>query len=250
MGDFPESRHARAIGIILILFAIAFNLPYVWLAANFEYPDILRRPPGEVLAGFAAGGAPLILVWGAFALAALLFAPIAVAVAAVTKRPGDSSSAVAGIGIAAGITQAIGLCRWVYAVPGLAAAWLQSDGDPAARTIIETTFTTLHQFAGVGIGEAIGQSLTAFWLVGVSLRQRSNPRFGFALASLGLAGGVVLLLGLVEGLATVIPFDPGLFGLAGVVGFVILTVWLIWTGIACMRGPFELRSTRAKLRAA
>ena len=169
MDRFDEAKGARRVGIALIVFAIAFNLPYAWLASNFDYPDILRSPPGVVLAAFADGGAPLVLAWAAFALAALLFAPIAVAVAAVTRRSEEPSSAVAALGIAAGVTQAIGLSRWVYAVPGLAASWVASAGDAGARASIETTFTTLHQFAGVGIGEAIGQSLTAFWLIGVAI---------------------------------------------------------------------------------
>jgi hypothetical protein len=38
-------------------------------------------------------------------------------------------------------------------------------------------------------------------------------------------------------MATVIPFDPGLFGLASLVGFVVLTLWLIWTGILCIVRP-------------
>jgi hypothetical protein len=134
------------------------------------------------------------------------------------------------------VTQAIGLSRWVYAVPALAANWT-ATADPGQRASIEAIFTTLHQFAGVGIGEAIGQSLTAFWLIGVAMGQRRHPRFGGVVAGLGLIGGIVLLFGLIEGLATVIPFDPGLFGLAGVVGFLILTAWLIWTGILCILRP-------------
>jgi len=237
MDRFDEAKGVRRVGIALIVFAIAFNLPYAWLASNFDYPDILRSPPGVVLAAFADGGAPLVLAWAAFALAALLFAPIAVAVAAVTRRSEDPSSAVAALGVAAGVTQAIGLSRWVYAVPGLAASWVASAGDAGARASIETTFVSLHQFAGVGIGEAIGQSLTAFWLIGVAMEQRRHPRFGGALAGVGLIGGLVLLLGLIEGLATVIPFDPGVFGLAAVVGFLLLTVWMIWTGILCVLRP-------------
>lgn len=237
MDRSDESRVTRRIGIILIVFAIAFNLPYAWLATNFDYPAILRSPPGVVLGAFAEGGASLILAWAAFALAALLFAPIAIGVATVTRQDGHAASAVAALGIAAGVTQAIGLSRWVYAVPGLAAGWSASGADPGMRTSIETTFTTLHQFAGVGIGEAIGQSLTAFWLIGVAIGQRRHPRFGVAVASVGLIGGLVLLVGLVEGLATVIPFDPGVFGLAGVVGFLLLTIWLIWTGILCILRP-------------
>jgi hypothetical protein len=224
----------RFVGVGLILFAIAFNIPYAWLGSNFEYPAILRSPQGEILSAFAGGGSPLILAWAGFALAALLLAPVAVGIAAVTARPGHAYSAVAALGVAAAITQAIGLSRWVYAVPGLASAWASASGDPLARASIETIFTTLHQFAGVGIGEAIGQSLTAFWLIGVAIGQRRHPRFGPAIAVLGVIGGVVLLLGLVEGLATVLHFDPGIFGLAALVGFLLLTVWLIWTGILCI----------------
>ncbi len=233
MERFSSPGTVRLVGVALILFAIAFNLPYVWLAVNFDYPAILRRPAGEILEAFAAGGKPLILAWAAFTLAALCFAPVAIGAAVVTRRPGDATAAVAALGIAAAVTQAIGLSRWVYAVPGLAAAWGASS-DPATREPIETIFLTLHQFAGVGIGEAIGQSLTGLWLIGVALAQRRHVGFGWAVASLGFAGGGVLFLGLVEGLATVIPFNPGRFDLAALAGFLLLSIWLIWTGILCI----------------
>ena len=92
------SKGARRVGIALIAFAIGFNLPYVWLASTFDYPAILRSPPGVVLSAFADGGAPLVIAWAAFALAALLFAPIAVGVAMVTRRRGYPSSEVAALG--------------------------------------------------------------------------------------------------------------------------------------------------------
>ena len=120
-------------------------------------------------------------------------------------------------------------------MPGLAKAW--TAADLGARAAIETNFITLHQFAGVGIGEAIGQSLTAFWLIGVALSQRNHPRFGRSVAATGIAGGVVLIAGLVEGVATVVPFDPGIFGLGAMIGFLILTAWLVWTGVLCIRRP-------------
>lgn len=237
MSRLNDPKIPRLIGISLIAFAIAFNLPYAWLAANFDYPAVLRSPPGAILAAFAEGGAALVLAWAAFALAALLFAPVAVGVAVVTRRSGHPTSAIAALGVAAGVTQAIGLSRWVYAVPGLAASWAASAEDAAMRNSIETVFTTLHQFAGVGVGEAIGQSLTALWLIGVAVGQRGHPRFGSAVAAVGLLGGVILLFGLVEGLATVLAFDPGVFGLSALVGFLVLTIWMIWTGILCIRRP-------------
>jgi hypothetical protein len=219
----------RDIGVALILFAIAFNLPYIWLAVNFSYPEILRQPPGVILEAFADGGPALILAWAFFALAALLFAPIAVAVGRVTNAP----AGVAALGVAAGVTQAIGLSRWVYVVPSFAASW--EPADDSARAGIEAIFMTLHQFAGVGVGEAIGQTLTGFWLIGVAVSQHRDPRYSVHLASLGIVGGAVLILGLAEGLATVVDFNPGLFSLAAMVGFLILTVWMVWTGICCLR---------------
>lgn len=232
-----QPASTRLLGLSFIAFAIAFNLPYAWLAAYFDYPAILRSPPGTVLEAFAMGGAPLILVWAGFAAAALLLAPLSIGMATVTRRSGHSSSAIASLGVAAGVTQAIGLSRWVYAVPGLAGQWVETAADSSDRASIESAFLTLHQFAGVGIGEAIGQTLTAFWLIGVSIGQRTHPRFGRGVAALGLIGGVILLAGLGEGLATVIPFDPGIFGLGATVGFLVLTVWLIWTGVLCVLRP-------------
>lgn len=226
----------RAFGCVLIVFAIGFNLPYAWLATNFDYPAVLRSPPGAILQAFAEGGPRLVVAWAAFALAALLFAPVAVGVAAVSRRPGHAAGGIASLGVAAAVTQAIGLSRWVYVVPGLAAAWTAAP-DPAARASIEALFTTLHQFAGVGIGEAIGQSLTAFWLIAAAGAQRRHPRFGATVAAVGLLAGIVLLLGLAEGLGTVLAFDPGVLGLAALAGFLLLTIWLLWTGLLCILRP-------------
>ncbi len=235
MSDGNSQGSVRAIGAVFIAFAVAFNIPYTWLGMNFGYPGILRQPAGVVLTRFAEGGTPVILAWASFALAALLFAPVAVAMARVTRRHGHPTAAVAAIGIAAGVVQAIGLSRWVYAVPGLASGWVA--GDAGTRVMIETVFTTLHQSAGVGIGEAIGQTLTGMWLIGVSLAQREHPRFGKLPAALGGLGGIVLLFGLDEGLATVIPFNPGVLRLAALVGYIMLTLWLIWTGVLCILRP-------------
>ncbi|HEY5082379.1 MAG TPA: DUF4386 domain-containing protein [Bauldia sp.] len=237
MDQANDPRVIRTLGGAFIAFAVAFNVPYAWLASVFNYPAVLRRPPGEILEAFAAAGTSLILIWVMFAFAALLLAPIAVGVAIVTQRSGRASFAIAELGVAAALAQAIGLSRWVYAVPGLAARWTASPAGSETRAMIEAMFATLHQFAGVGIGEAIGQTLTALWLIAVAIGQLRHPRFGRAIGTVGLIGGIVLLLGLVEGLATVIRFDPGIFSFAALVGFLVLTLWLIWTGVLCIARP-------------
>lgn len=212
----------RWLGASLVLYAFAFNAPYVWLAANFDYPAILRRPAGEILHAFAAGGTPLVLAWAAFMLAALALAPLALALARLTGH----GAGVTALGIAAALAQAIGLSRWTFVTPGLAAAW---RSDAAARTTVEATFATLHQFAGVGIGETIGQVFTAFWLIGVAAAQARTRR---ALAALAALAAVLLLAGQAEGLATAIAFNPGPLVWSAPLGFLAVTAWLIATGCA------------------
>ena len=57
--------------VLLIVLPIAFNAAFFALGAAFDYPDILRREPDEVLRRFHAGGAGLILRWEAFISAVL-----------------------------------------------------------------------------------------------------------------------------------------------------------------------------------
>ena len=43
-------------GLAAIAFAIGMNVPFTLLGVNFDYPDILRRPPAEILQRFQDGG--------------------------------------------------------------------------------------------------------------------------------------------------------------------------------------------------
>ena len=48
--------------ILLIVVPIAFNVAFLALGRAFDYPDILRREPAEILRRFHAGGARVVLV--------------------------------------------------------------------------------------------------------------------------------------------------------------------------------------------
>ena len=73
----PLLGPAAATGIAAIALAVAFNVPFSVLASIFDYPDVLRRPAGEALDMFAAGGPVLIVVWYSFMLTALALAVLA-----------------------------------------------------------------------------------------------------------------------------------------------------------------------------
>ena len=151
------------LGAAALSLAIAFNLPFALLAASVDYPDILRRPAGEVLDAFAAGGPTLILTWYGFALSAvglILFAPaLALTTADWTRRPGLAVAAAL-MGSLAGIAQAIGLFRWVFAVTALATLHADPATDADTKASLETAFNLLNGWGGVAIGENLGQILT------------------------------------------------------------------------------------------
>lgn len=230
------------LGAAALILAIAFNLPFALLASSFDYPDILRRPAGEVLDDFAAGGAHLILTWYAFALSAvglIFFAPaLALGTADWTRRPGLPVAAAL-MGTLAGFAQAIGLFRWVFAVPALATLHADPTTDAATRASLETAFTLLNGWGGVAIGEHLGQILTLAWVALAALQALSSrQRFAksaAALASLAVAG---IGIGLGEGLSIALGHEAPFLAMATVAGYLAFSLWLLVTGAGLLAHSF------------
>lgn len=216
---------ARMTGVAAIALAVAFNVPFSVLGAIYDYPDILRRPAAEALEKFAVGGPVLILTWHAFLLCALALAVMAPMLAVSQRRLAERPALAVGaavIGALAGLAQAIGLSRWVFAVPALA----QSGGTEA--------FDLLNAWGGVAIGEHIGQLLTAAFVLQVAMLQAGEGRR--IAAPIGFLSGVLLIAGSGEGLALAVGAPGELFSLTTIAGFVGLTLWLIATGVGLIRG--------------
>ncbi len=215
----PQS--SPRLGAALIALAVGFNLPFARLAAVFDYPGILRQPAEQILSAFVAGGPSLVLTWYAFALAAMLFLPVGMAYALglgrITRQPVLAVMAAVAAALA-GLTQAMGLLRWVMVVPGLA-----QHGDAAG-------FALIHAYAGVALGEHLGQLLTALFVGLVAAMQRAEGRP--VLSALGYATFAVMVFGTLEDVALAIGRDGAMFGMAAVAGYLLLTVWLIGSGIA------------------
>ena len=148
--------------LLLILVPIAFNLAFFELGRAFDYPNILRKEPDEILRRFAAGGAGLILRWEALLLSALAMLPLVALLAVALGAPLALTVGSVVVGSAAALVQALGLVRWPFAVPELARRYVAADGPGAEgiRRSVEVTFATLHRLLGVGIGEHLGYLLT------------------------------------------------------------------------------------------
>jgi hypothetical protein len=224
-----------ATAILLIVVPIAFSLAFFELGRAFDYPDILRKEPDEILRRFAAGGPGLILRWEALLVSALAMLPLAGLLAvALGASPALSVLSVV-VGVAAALVQALGLVRWPFAVPELARRYLAApdgpDGDATRRTV-EVVFVTLHRLLGVGVGEHLGYLFTGLWTLLIAASVLSTSVLPAWLGLVGIPIGIALLIGTLEFVG---PNERDGWPLAGTIvpiAYIAWSLWLIALGIA------------------
>lgn len=212
----------RKAGLAMTAFVVAANVPFAMLLETFGYDDVLREPPLEVLAAFNAGGPQLILIWLSFAVVALSFLWVSSWTGDAVKQAGGRwPQWVAAAGAASAVAQAVGLSRWVFVVPGLADQALTGDAATSAAAVV--FYQGMHQFAGVGIGEWLGQTLLAAWTFGFGLTLLKGGAWSKVLGVIGLILTPLWIVGHAELLASVDPSFPD-FQIAQWV----FTGWLVW----------------------
>ena len=224
--------------VLLIAVPIAFNLAFFELGRAFDYPNILRKEPDEILRRFAAGGPGLILRWEALLLSALAMLPLAVLVTVTLAPPAPLAVASVVIGSAAALVQGLGLVRWPFVVPELARRYIAADGPDAAATrrTIEVVFATLHRLLGVGIGEHLGYLLTGLWTLLVAGSIMSTSVLPGWLGLVGIPIGVTLLIGTLEFVG---PNEERGWPLAGTIvpiAYIAWSIWLIALGLGFILG--------------
>lgn len=214
--------------ILLILVPIAFNVAFFELGRTFDYPNILRKEPDEILRRFEAGGSGLILRWEALLLSALLMLPLAALLAVVLGAAPALTTLSIVVGATAAVVQALGLVRWPFAVPELARRYVAAPEGPegdASRDAVEVVFATLHRLFGVGIGEHLGYLLTGLWTLLVSASILSTTVLPVWLGIVGILVGVALLIGTLEFVG---PNEPHGWHLAGTVVPIAYIAWSVW----------------------
>jgi len=215
---------------------IAFNASFFALARAFDYPEILRREPDEVLRRFAAGGPGLLLRWQALLASALAMLPLVALLAVVIPAPPGLTIPAIVVGASAAVVQALGLARWPFGVPELARRYVAAEGPEAdaTRRTIEIVFATLHRVLGVGIGEHLGYVLTGLWTVLVSVSIMATAVIPAWLGVVGLPIGLALLIGSLEFVGR---NEEGGWSLAGTIvpiAYIAWSIWLVVLGVSLL----------------
>lgn len=221
-------------GLLLIAVPIAFNVAFFELGRTFDYPDILRREPDEILRRFAAGGPGLILRWEALLVSALLMLPLVALLAAVLGASAGLTLLMVVTGSAAAVVQGLGLVRWPFAVPELARRYLAAPEGPdgeATRRSVEVAFVTLHRLLGVGVGEHLGYLFTGLWTLLVSAAILSTTVLPDWLAIAGFIIGIALLVGTLEFVGPNERYGWRIAGIIVPIAYIAWSVWLIALGV-------------------
>lgn len=226
--------------VLLIALPIAFNAAFALLAVKFDYPDILRRPTGEILERFRRGGSALVLLWWAFAMTALLLAPLAVLLSG--NLPGADSSLLAVgtvVGVLAATVQFLGLVRWPFLVPYLARAADEPDITPARSEAIDIVFQSFNRYLGVAVGEHLGFLLTGGWSILVGFAITQSTAIPTWIGILGIVVGGVLALCSFEFVGSFERHGWKLAALLTPITYIVWSLWLVATGIALLVTAFS-----------
>lgn len=214
-------------GILLIALPIGFNVFFAVLAAQFQYPHILRQPTNEVLAAFRTGGSRLVTIWWGFALTAIVFAPVAVLLSAQLSGADPVLLATATtVGVLAAAVQFLGLVRWPFLVPFLARE--AEAASPARAEAIDIVFQSFNRYLGVAVGEHLGYLFTGAWSVIVGIAMLASPATPVWLGIAGIVIGAVLALCSLEFVG---PFERNGWALAGSVVPIAYIAWSLWLAV-------------------
>ena len=215
-------------GISLIVGALAFVGVFSWLAASFNYPQVLDGPAAEVLPRLRAGGSRMRAVWALYSVLPLLLLVGAVGVAFAFPGSRASMTLAAVIATVGALAMCLGLMRWPSIHWALAQAY--ESAGPEARQAIAATFTGLNLYLGNYIGEFLGEVCLAVFFLLSAMAMRADSQFPAWLGVCGIVFAVLFFIGAFRNVT------PAVQTIADINNY-LLPLWMIVLGGAVIWYP-------------
>jgi len=200
---FRDGGVVRAGGLCLTGGALTFLVVFSYLAANFNYPDVLDGPAATVLPSLLGTGTRGRLVWTIYAFLPLIWIPAGVAAfeALSTVRRGPMRLAMFFAFLAA-IAMMLGLMRWPSIHWHLALAYGQAG--PAEQAVLAATFDGLNTYLGNFIGEFLGEMAVSLFFLLTSLVWLRSPQRARWVGWIGVVTGVAGLVGMFRNVTSLV----------------------------------------------
>lgn len=228
--DSSSSARRFAALLFLLQFVCMWTAFFILMPA-INWPASLDEPPLVVLPLILEQAGPVFVGYSSYLLHALLLIPLAVVLRSTLKMTPMAGAVAMTLGILAGLAKALGIVRWLFLMPGLAAAYVDPATTETARSTIEVVYHAFNAYAG-GVGELLGVGLFAgVWTILLSV---ALLRLGRGARLIGYAG-FVAAAGLLSTLPSVVGIEsPILLTLSGI-------VWQVWTAAVAI---WHLRTSR------
>jgi hypothetical protein len=218
----------RVGAVSLIGGAIAFVAVFAFLAARFDYPDILDGPAARVLPQLLEMKGLGRAVWALYALLPLIWIPAGVGAFHALRDVREGSMRLAMLFATVGaLSMMLGLMRWPSIHWELAQAYIA--GTPDTRNTLAAIFDGLNAFLGNYIGEFLGElSVNLFFLLAALAMLQPETGFPRWMGFLGVAAALIGLVGMFRNVTPLV--DP-----VAEVNNYLLPLWMIVFGVGLMR---------------
>ena len=214
-------------GVCLAGGALAFLVVFSYLAAKFNYPEVLDGPAYVVLPGLLGTGASGRAVWTIYALLPLIWIPAGVAAfeALAPVRRGAMRLAMFFAFLGA-IAMMLGLMRWPSIHWRLAGAFVSATS--AEQATLAAIFDGLNTYLGNFIGEFLGElAVSVFFLLTAFTWLRSTQRARW-IGWIGMVTAIAGLIGMFRNVTTIVA--P-----VAAVNNYLLPLFMIILGVALIR---------------
>lgn len=152
-----RSFRFASFALLLAQFIFIWTTFFV-LSSAIDWPASLDDPASIALPRLLANEGSVLFGYGCYLLAALLIVPATAAINGRLGLGGPMAGFTLALACLSAIAKAIGISRWLFAMPNLARDYVAAD--EAGKAVIDTVFRTLNDHAG-GIGEIIGVGLVS-----------------------------------------------------------------------------------------
>ncbi len=196
----PISVRRQAAIFLTIEFLLIFA-PLVILGVSINWPASLNEPAGVNLPLILEQYAAMMTGYSIYLLYSLLFWPMAYLTgrAIILSDTGNILFRVAaGFAVLSTLARALGIVRWLFAMPLLARMYTNPAATENSKETISIVYEMLNAYAG-GIGELLGVSLfAAIWLGLISVLLIRSSFWPSWLGYFGLIVMAFLLSNLLE----------------------------------------------------
>jgi hypothetical protein len=216
-------------GVCLAGGAVAFLAVFIYLAASFNYPEVLDGPAATVLPSLLATGQQGRAVWAIYALLPLIWLPAGVAAyeALAPVRRGAMRLALM-FSVVAALAMMLGLMRWPSIHWHLAVALEQAAAPEQA--VISSIFDGLNTYLGNYVGEFLGELAFSLFFLLTSIVWLRSPSASKWIGWIGIVTAAAGLVGMFRNVS-------GLVAPIAAVNNYLLPAFMIILGIALVRWP-------------